>query len=294
MATRRSKGDGSLRKRPDGHWEARYTVTDLSGEPVRKAVYGKTQKEVREKLKAVLADYDYFGYKEPEKVTLGEWMDSWLESRRLSLSQSTYTSYKDRILVIKAEMGKRLLRETETRHLQKFLNSLATKTKSHRAYASATIIKTKNVLNSALEQAVRERIIRYNPARDLKAPKLVQKEIRILTKDEQQKLIDSLECHRLKPLYLLALATGMRRGELLALTWDCIDFENRTISVKQSINRVRNMDSSGSYLLVTEPKSKAGRRTVPLVESLVPILQEHREKQALEQKKLGTRGTARI
>lgn len=195
LATRRSKGDGSLRKRPDGRWEARYTVTDLSGEPVRKAVYGKTQKEVREKLKLALADYEYYGYKEPEKVT------------------------------------------------------------------------------------IRERIIRYNPARDLKSPKLIQKEIRILGKDEQKKLIDSLEGHRLKLLYLLALATGMWRGELLALTWDCIDFENKTISVKQSINRVRNTDGKGSQLIITEPKSKAGRRTIPLVSSLVSVLEEHRKTQ---------------
>ena len=119
-------------------------------------------------------------------------------------------------------------------------------------------------------------------------PKLEQKDIRILTEPEQQTFMKAVEGHRLEALYKLALATGMRRGELMALTWDCVDFKSNNIAVRGSISRVKDPDTGITALRFSEPKTKAGRRQVPILPNIVPVLKEHKERQDAEKAEAGS------
>ena len=120
------------------------------------------------------------------------------------------------------------------------------------------------------------------------SPKLDQKEIRILSEGEQNEFLDACKGHRLEALYTLALATGMRRGEILALTWDNVDFGTKSINVKSSVSRIKDPDTKTTSLIFSEPKTKAGRRTVPIVDSLIPILQAHKVRQDGEKMDAGS------
>jgi integrase len=151
-----------------------------------------------------------------------------------------------------------------------------------------TVIKTKNILSGALEQAIRNQIIPYNPARAAVPPKLEQKEVRVLSADEQKHFLDAVKGHRLEALYTLALATGMRRGEIMALTWDCVDWKNKQIAVKGSISRVKDPDTGITALRYSEPKTKSGKRQVPILPNMIPVLQAHKERQDAEKAEAGT------
>ena len=139
-----------------------------------------------------------------------------------------------------------------------------------------------------MEQAIRNQLIPYNPAKATIPPKLEQKDIRILTPSEQQQFMQAIKGHRLEALYLLALATGMRRGELMALTWDCVDFRNKSILVKSSISRVKDPDTGITGLIFSEPKTKSGRRQVPILSNMIPVLQAHKVRQDEEKAQAGS------
>lgn len=100
--------------------------------------------------------------------------------------------------------------------------------------------------------------------------------------------LDACKGHRLEALYTLALATGMRRGEVLALSWDNVNLKTKTITVKSSVSRIRDPDTGKTELLFSEPKTKAGRRSVPIVDSLIPALKAHKERQDSEKAQAGS------
>jgi len=99
--------------------------------------------------------------------------------------------------------------------------------------------------------------------------------------------------HRLEALFKLALATGMRRGEILAMSWDCVDFKNKSISVRGSITRVKDPDTGVSGLRYSEPKTKSGRRQVPILPNMVPVLLAHKDRQDAEKADAGSAWNAK-
>ena len=280
---RRDKGDGSVRKRKDGTWEGRYTYTNDDGVHKTKSVYGKNQSEVKRKLKDLIfkmENIDESDWTEATNMTVAEWMDTWMQDyKRNSVSPATYSSYTININEhIRPAIGSIQLQKLRPEQIQKLLNNMGKSNSKRPALASATIIKVKNILSGAMEQAIKNRIIQFNPARAVTPPKLEQKEIRILTEEEQGEFMAACKGHRLEALYLFALATGMRRGEILALTWDCVDFENQSITVKSSMSRIKDPDTGITDLRFKEPKTKSGRRKVPIVDSMVDILNAHKER----------------
>jgi integrase len=168
------------------------------------------------------------------------------------------------------------------------LNDLSKGSIKKIALAPWTVTKAKNVMSGAMEQAMRNRIIPYNPVKATVSPKLEQKEIRVLTEGEQKQFMSALKGHRLEALFLLTLATGMRRGEVMALTWDCIDYNNMSITVKGSITRVKDPDTGVTALRYSEPKTKNGRRHIPILPSMLPILYAHKERQDTEKANVGS------
>ena len=298
---RRDRGDGSVRKRPDGRWEGRYAYTDeTTGKRVDKSVYAPSQAEAKRKLKELIKQHEYEvenadendDYVKPSGLTVGEWLDVWMkEYKKNSVRPATYSSYTTSIKThIKPALGDMELQKLRPDHIQTMMNDLSrgNKQKKKNPLAPWTVLKAKNVLSGALEQAIRNQIIPYNPVKASVPPKLEQKEIRVLTEDEQKIFMEAVKGHRLEALYVVVLATGMRRGEILGLTWDCIDWNNNTILVKGAISRVKDPDTGITALRYAEPKTKSGRRQIPILPNLIPVLKAHKERQDAEKAEAGS------
>jgi len=176
------------------------------------------------------------------------------------------------------------LKDLRNDHIQKAYNNMT------QSLSAATIKRLHAVVKCGLAQAVKNEIIKKNPAVDVNLPKMEKTEITILTHEEQKKFLKALKDERLKAPFIFALQSGLRLGELLGLKWDDIDFKNATINIKRSVKRAKtNFDENSngimSELLIQEPKTSAGRRTVPLMPTAITILQEH-EKDQLKEKQL--------
>ena len=292
---RRDRGDGSVRRRPNGSWEGRYSYTDDdTGKRIDKSVYAPTQTEAKRKLKELIKSIenppDENEYVKPNKLTFGEWLDTWMnEYKKNGVRPATYTSYHQNIEThIRPALGGIELQKIRPDHIQTLLNDMARGKGKPAPLAPWTVLKVKNIISGALEQAIRNQIIPYNPAKATVPPKLEQKEIRVLTESEQMQFMDALKGHRLEALFKLALATGMRRGEIMALTWECVDFKTMSIAVKGSISRVKDHDTGITSLRFAEPKTKSGRRKVPLLENMVPVLHAHKKRQDVEKAEAGS------
>lgn len=282
--TRRDKGEGSIRQRKDGTWEGRYTFTNDDGIKKTKSVYASSQSELKRKLKELIYNMENINdsdWTEETKMTVSEWLDTWVQNyKKNSIAPSTYSSYTSNINEhIRPAIGTIQLQKLRPEHIQKLLNNMGKANSKRSGLSSATIIKVKNIISGAMEQAIKSRIIQFNPTKAVIAPKLEYKEVRVLTEEEQYRFMEACRGHRLEALYLLALATGMRRGEILALTWDCVDFKNQSISVKSSMSRIKDPDTGVSSLVFSEPKTKAGRRKIPILNSMIVVLQDHKKRQ---------------
>jgi len=303
---RRTKGDGMIRQRPDGTWEGRIDLgtNPITGKRNTKSVYAKSQKEVRNKMKLIGQDpaeivtpngvYAKVENSEVPDIPFGEWLDTWLTQYKAGrLTPSSYESY--RIIIenhVKPAFGHIPISSITTDHIQRLINEKqekgARKDGKNKKLAASSVVKIKIVINASLKQAVKNRLIPHNPTEAVTPPRMPRCEIRILTPEEQDSLMSVLGGHRLEALFKLALATGMRKGELLALTWDCVDFQNRTISISKSANRVRNQETMKTEITVGGPKSESGYRTITMLPAVVPILERHYELQQIEVEKAGS------
>lgn len=135
------------------------------------------------------------------------------------------------------------------------------------------------VINGALKQAVRENLISINPAEHTTRPGLKYKEMQPLNSDEVNRYLEAAKGDRLYPAFLLELTTGARRGELLAVRWDCLDLANGTLAIKSTLARVRLVDKGSSELLFSEPKTESGKRIIPLMPEVIQELKKHKARQ---------------
>jgi integrase len=215
MTRRRGNGEGSITRRRDGRWEARYTAHTPSG-PKRKAVYGKTRKEVADKLAKTLADCASGFVFDAEGMTVGEYLDRWLEdSDRNSVRGSTHERHREIVrLHIRPALGRVKLSKLTPGHAQGLYRD-----KLDAGLAPATVQKIHAVLHKALAQAVKWSMIPRNVTDAVKAPRPAPKEMRPLSPGQARKLLQASRGDRLEALYVLAVHTGMRQGELLALKW---------------------------------------------------------------------------
>jgi len=289
--TRAAHGDGSIRKRSNGRWEARYTAgrNPGTGKQIRRSVYADTQSEVRQKLREVTKEIDDNLYIEPKKMTVGEWLDIWVKDYLGDLKSTTRRAYSDHVKhQIKPNLGAVPLQKLFTHDVQSFINSLATsgrklqrgqKKKAHPGLSPKSIKNIHAVLRASLNQAIVLSYIKVNPAVSCILPRIQKKEMRILQDDEITAFEDAVENHRYKTLFLLMLYTGLRRGEALGLTWKCIDFDGNTILINKQLQRDR---VNGGELTLVSPKNDKQRRLAPPL-TVFRLLQEHKEQQAEKQ-----------
>ena len=243
MAKKRKAGDGLIRQRADGRWEGRYVVGyDDHGYPKTKAVFGKSKRECAEKLAALKAQLGGIpSDKLRPEMRFADWLDYWYETHcKPNIRTSTQSGYEDRIrLHIKPELGEIPLNRLTQNDLQQFYARLKksgrkTRTECYGEGLSDRMVRMCHATcRSALQRAVQDGLIRTNPAEGCKLPPKKAREMQVLARDELQRFLIQAQAEGYYELFLLDLATGLRRGELLALQWDDLDFETGVLTISK-------------------------------------------------------------
>ena len=275
--SKRGNGEGSITRRKDGLYMARYTVETATGAK-RRAVYAKTRKDVAEKLTAAMADASKGITADGGPKTVGAFLTSWLEdSVRGSVRKSTYDRNESlcRVHVVPG-LGRKKLKTLGAQDVAGFYRR-----KLDGGCSPASVHKMHETLHKALKQAVRWGYMMKNPADDVDPPKVRTGEVTPLTRDEARGLLETVRGDRLEALYVVALHTGLRQGELLALRWEDLDLEARTLQVRRTVTK------DGGKLAVGPTKTAKGRRTVKLTADAAASLRGHLTRQLEEIDGLG-------
>lgn len=238
-------------KRKDGLWQEQMTITD-GGRKRQKYFYGHTKKEVIQKIR----DYQEDQERGPLFETVA---DEWWDMHEPTLAYNSTKPYRPAIRRAKEHFGKTYIRQIKPTDINRFLLTFVQEQHAAQKTAKTQLM----VINLICKYATANGYIPYNPARDISVPKGLHHEAREIASDlDIQRIKDSTNCTFGMFAYWI-LYTGLRRGELLALTWKDVDIKARTITVNKSIYHINNVP------MVKAPKSAAGIRTVPLMDRLL-------------------------
>jgi integrase len=277
VSKKRGNGEGSITKRSDGRWMARYTVHTAIG-PKRKHIYGRTRQEVAEKLSKAVSDrvggVVFDGDHETLEAYLRRWID---EVLRGTVKQSTLENYTYIVrLHIIPELGRVRLRALKSRDVRRLYRE-----KLEAGLSPRTVQIIHTVLRKALQQAVRDDVLTRNVCDAVTAPRPTKKEMQPLTPEQAKSLLENVREDRLRALYVLAITAGLREGELLGLRWDDVDLERKLLQVRRQLTRTRD------GLSFTAPKRDKAR-VVRLTDIAIAALKAHREAQNEERARAGS------
>ncbi|QIP70932.1 site-specific integrase [Streptomyces sp. VN1] len=273
---RNPNGAGTITKRKDGRYQCAVYVLQPDGTRARKFAYGKTWTECDTKRRELLAKVDQGVPVPTRSAKLSEWLPYWLDNvikprRKLS----TYDKYEAQVrLYLVPLLGAKRLESLGVADVRRFLVRLEKET------TAATAKESHRVLRSALSSACREELITRNVAKLVEPPRTDYRELKPWTLDET---LDFLTASRKDPLYaafVLAIAMGLRRGEIIGLRWSDLDLDSRVLYVRQQTQRRRGV------LYDDDPKSRR-RRAVPLPALCIAPLRWHRMRQAAARLKAG-------
>ena len=284
---RRPQGDGTIRKRPDGRWEGRIIIGHKrDGTPMYKSVFGKTQKATLKMLHQMIDLYCDVDLTEECRMTLGEWMDKWLDEYMLfTLRESTARSYRNMIdNQIKRFIGDKQLAYLTTADLQKFYNKIKKKGRVREHYIhghelSGTMVRSINaLLYQALNVAVEERLIVRNPAIGTTLPKKSYAEKQVLCDSQLEIFMKAIkEDPYWHDFFYVEIMTGLRKGEICGLKWCDINFADGTMSVRRSVSKRK-----GGGLNIGETKTDAGERKIVMPPSVASLLYRKKEEAICE------------
>jgi integrase len=262
VSRKRGNGEGSISYRSkERRWEARYTVYTAKG-PKRRSVYGKTRAEAAAKLAKAIADRDGGVAFDTSRVTLGEYLERWLsDAVRDTVKERTLMCY-ERICRrhISPALGSMQLTKLKPAHLQALYKS-----KTDEGLSPATVRGIHVVLHKAMKQALRWDLVPRNPASGAKPPRPSDPEVTPLTKEQARQLLGTLsvEGDRFEVLYAVALATGLRIGELLGLRWQDValdtDHSGGELRVRRTLGRTRPKREGYAGYAFGTPKGGTGR-----------------------------------
>ena len=297
---RGTKGAGTVRRRADGRWEARFTVgiNSKTGKEIRKSVYGKTQNEVRKKMTEAIAAVDNGTYKEPCKMTLEEWLEVWLEKFIRNLKPATIASYRAQVYnniipIIGAVPLSSLTANTIQDMYNLLLDGGAELPRKMRSTGNRRVRKPLSpkslrnihgVLHEALEKAVELDYIRKNPTNACELPNKKKPEIKPLELDAASEFLAASQNDEYRNIYFTALFTGMRQGEVLGLTWPDINFKTGEITIRQQLQKQKT--SGGKFYFASLKNGKTRHFTA--APTVLEVLKKERQRQDAAKLAAGT------
>ncbi|HEX6554946.1 MAG TPA: site-specific integrase [Ktedonobacteraceae bacterium] len=276
---RRGNGEGTIYERANGTYAATFTLAGGK----RRTLYAKTYKEAQEKLKRALYEQQQGTLVTAPQQTVAQYLTDWLEhSQKQSVRPRTYERYEEiaRLHIIPA-LGRHKLHQLSAQHVQAFYTQ-----KLEAGLSALTVISFHNLLHKALDTAVRWGLVARNVCDAVSPPRRRRFEVKPLTLEQVQRLLAAVEGHRLAALFKLALATGMRRGELLGLKWQDIDLAKGTVQVRRVLSRIPSRLPGRGYA-EAEPKTQRSRRTIVIAPFALEALKEHRARQLGEKQRAG-------
>lgn len=281
----RSHGQGTIFRRmvagKEVGWMAMLDMGIVDGKRKRKAFYGKTEKEVRDKLQDAGHSLRRGTLGRAGRLTVGDWLTRWLvDSAKPTTRPSTYRRYAQVVdQYLAPAIGRIQLERLTPADVRSMLNSKAAK------LSPRSLHHLRAVLRTALKVAMRDGLIPNNAAALAESPRVPVAEMRTLGEEDVAVFQNAIRGNRLEALYCMALATGLRQGEVLGLRWEDVDLERGgKLRIRYALQRI-----DGAYVLV-EPKSVKSRRTIsPLPKVVVMALREHKERQDSEKQTSGER-----
>ncbi len=282
---KRANGEGTISKRKNGTWEAKYCVgKDENGKLIRRTVYGKTQAEARKKLNAVINDLDNGVYIAPSHMTVAEWFDIWLNEYNGNVKDSTKSQYAYQGRChIKPVIGNIKLQKITAPALQKFINDSYNNGKG---LSPKSCRNLHGVLHKLFNQAVLCEYIKHNPVTAVRLPRVEKKEMHFLSGDSIKAFKAEIKDKAYENLFFCAVFTGMRESELIGLTWDCVDFENGRITINKQLKRERQPQGGNEYRFDTVKNGKT--RVISPPPAVFECLKRERAEQAKNRLKYGS------
>lgn len=262
-----------IRQRKDGRYEGRFTY---QGEAY--TLYNKNIKNLMKEMQDKRYEVEHGLYVKKSRITVDSWFHTWLEEyKKNGIKYGTYKTYLEEYEShIKKPFGNKKLTEVRSEHIQRLFNKMAEN------YSRSTVNLVKIILNSMFKQACKNRLILHNPVENTTMPKnKKEKKIRVFTVEEQKLFLQYAQDSIYYPLYVVALGTGMRTGELRALQWEDIDFEKRIISVKGTLKYIAK--GGAEKYRIDSPKTQSSKREIPMLDNVYWILKRHKKEQ-MEQK----------
>jgi integrase len=265
MAKQRGHGEGSIYQRKDGRWAASLTLE--GGKRKRKTFYGKTRKEVQDKLNTALHAQKQGMLVTGPQQTLKQYLEHWLEEvHRPTIRAGTYKGCRDLLILhILPALGRFPLQKLTPQHIQAFYTQ-----KTKEGYSASTIRQMHAMLHKAMDKAVLWNLVARNPCDGVSPPRRQHYEIKPLTLEQCLHFLAAAKGHPLEALFVLALVTGMRRGELVGLKWQDINLADNTLQIKRIVTR-----KPGGGHMEAETKTAQSRRTVVLVPFATEALKRH-------------------
>ncbi|MGB8345096.1 MAG: tyrosine-type recombinase/integrase [Ktedonobacteraceae bacterium] len=274
---KRGHGEGSIYQRKDGRWAASISVEGGK----RKTFYGATRKEVQEKLRIALNEQKQGILATGPQQTVKQYLEQWFEDvHKPTLRITSYARYgtllRKHILPVigHIQLQKLTAQQVQALYTRKVKEGMAPK----------TIQNIHGLLHKALDNALKWGLVPRNVCDAVSTPRLAHHEIHPLTKEQAQQLVEEIRGHQLEALIVVALVTGMRQGELFALRWQDISFDDKTLQVCRTVSHLTRFG-----YVENEPKTSRGRRMIVLPAFIIDLLKQHRERQAQARLKAGNK-----
>ncbi len=257
---RRAKGEGSVFKRKDGRWQARYQADGK-----RRYIYGKTRAEVARMLNQALSEVSRGLVYDDKGTTVEKHIEDWLAASKGTVRIRTWERYEQicrRHIV--PELGHLKLRNLTPMLVQNLYREKL------KVLSPRTVQYVHVTLHRALSLAVRWNLVPRNVTDLVDPPRVLKKQVRPLTEEEVNTLFETVKGNPLEALYVLAVTVGLRKGELLGLKWNDINFDTGTLQVNRSLSITKD----GPVLV--PPKTAKGRRSIALSRIAIDALRRHK------------------
>ena len=279
---RRPQGDGAIRKRSDGRWEARIIIGHKNdGTPMYKSAFAKTQKSALKELHHLIELYRDVDLTEECRMTLGEWLDKWLDEYMIfTIRESTLDSYRAMVKnQVKPFIGGKQIASLTTADMQKFYNKIKKegRVREHpihgKTLADSMVRGVHMMLHEALDTAVKERLIAKNPTNGTTVPKCNYPEKQILGDSQLDTFLEAIKGEEYwDAFFYVEVMTGLRRGEICGLKWQDINFEENKLQVKRSVSVKK-----GGGVSIGETKTETGVRCIQMPPSVAELLKSKKQ-----------------